>query len=259
MEFSLYCGAEDPLGDTYDEGKPFQPHILPIPFEPPNPPSKKRKRSTGCGSNFHWRAIVSPTNMWRAGEMRFSREIIPLEECYFSEDMLRTLMIGESSCGCLRKGVGCAICGNPLGGLYTPCASHQTSKKGENYYAFLPSTVSPPIPPFRLPSTPPPLPPISLFQPPPPPDNRHRHPTSPPPPPMIYAYFTPTPSPEVLPVALPSDVVTARWDAVLAAGDEADTNRDEEWIWTVPPSGDAAGWYPLGGTRTPPGEENNGV
>ncbi|KAJ7141630.1 hypothetical protein C8R46DRAFT_581935 [Mycena filopes] len=198
--YQLNCGVEDPLGDIYQDETPPSPQILPLPLEPPAPASKKRKRSTGCGTIVHFGAAVSFTNMWRAPTGHESRWVIPLETQYFSKMLRSKLQFGKESCGCIREGVGCAVCGNPLGVLATQCDIHQTSARGFDYYTFLPSAVSPPIPPFepRRTPTPPPPPPA------PPPRNffRQRHPTSPPP---LYADFTPTPSPEVLPVDLPAD------------------------------------------------------
>ncbi|KAJ6546085.1 hypothetical protein DFH09DRAFT_1321323 [Mycena vulgaris] len=236
MEFRLSCGAEDLLGDIYDsDACPFQPQILPIPLEPPPSPSQARTKSNGCGTGLHWRAIVSPSNMWRASEMGGSRDIVPLESCYFSEDVRKRLRIGEEMCGCSRMGVGCAICGNALGALYTPCNSHQTSKKGDNYYVFLPSAVSPPIPPFQRPSIAvPPAPSPRIWHPLPPRNDRRRHPTSPPPPPILYASFTPTPSPELLPDSLPpSPPIVSPWRAAeIVAADEEEGGM-ETWVLTV--------------------------
>ncbi|KAJ7192090.1 hypothetical protein GGX14DRAFT_480439, partial [Mycena pura] len=192
MHTILSCGAEDPLGDIYQDEEPFQPQILPIPLENPPPPSRKRKRSNGCGAILHYGAIVSPNNMWRAAEMMRSR-IIPLEVAYFSEAVQELLTFGWKPCGCVRAGVGCEIC------------LHQESASGKNYYTILPSAVSPPIPPYEPPS-PRPVPPRAvrpLPASPPRSYTRRRHPTSPPPF-IMYVEFTPTPSPEIVPSGLPA-------------------------------------------------------
>ncbi|KAJ7831246.1 hypothetical protein B0H14DRAFT_2805394 [Mycena olivaceomarginata] len=216
---NLSCGAEDP-GDIYQDHEPFRPQILPIPLDrSPPPPSRKRKRSNGCGTILHYGAIVSPNNLWRAAEMIPERNIIPL----------------ENICGCVRTGVGCAICGNPLGALFTPCPLHQQSSSGKNYYAILPSAVSPPIPLYTPPS---PVPPRVIRPLPPPPRpptswTRHRHPTSPPPL-MLYADFTPTPSPEVVPAPLPATAtgeLANQWellDESVSLVDHGDIYGDDE-------------------------------
>ncbi|KAF7354062.1 hypothetical protein MVEN_01093500 [Mycena venus] len=202
----LTCGAEDPLGDIYQDGEPIQPHFLPIPPErsPPPPPSRKRKRSNGCGKILHYGAIVSPNNMWRAAEVR-GGGIVPLEDDYFPKAVQKRLLFGWKPCGCVRTGVGCALCGNTLGALFTPCRLHQESEHGTNYYSILPSAVSPPIPPYVPPSSRP-VPRAVRPLPAPPPPNRTstRHPTSLSPEPRFYADFTPTPSPEIVPAALPA-------------------------------------------------------
>ncbi|KAJ6492052.1 hypothetical protein C8R45DRAFT_191259 [Mycena sanguinolenta] len=291
----LSCGAEDPLGEILQDEKPIQPQILPIPLDPPALAPKKRKRSNGCGTRVHFVAVVSPKNMWRAAEVWNLKEklIVPLEDRYFSAADAKLLSLGWKPCGCVRSGVGCAVCGNPLGALFTPCPQHQDSKSGINYYTILPSAVSPPIPPYvpeprprvpwpfpvsRSPRTVRPLPtpgrasvPITLLdadststitvldsQGPGGSDDsderapsgstnasrggetRYRHPTSPPPRARIFAVFTPTPSPEAVPVALPgldgelesgevdddADVVVSGlafgWETVNAVGDSED-------------------------------------
>ncbi|KAJ7733348.1 hypothetical protein B0H16DRAFT_164543 [Mycena metata] len=221
--FQLFCGAEDPLGDIYhwQDEEPVRPHILPVPLEPPSPPSKKRKRSTGCGEIIHFGAVVSYTNMWRAPESGASRWVIPLESQYFPKKLRRKLGLGTQLCGCVMEGAGCAVCGNALGVLTTQCDIHQISNRGHRYYTFLPSAVSPPIPPFVPPPTRAPTPP------PVDPSLETRAPTLPPgsppaprlyprpdnPRPTIYAVFTPTPSPEILPVELPAGTTFA-WEIV---------------------------------------------
>ncbi|KAJ7106595.1 hypothetical protein C8R44DRAFT_745081 [Mycena epipterygia] len=145
--------------------------------------------------------------MWRAAESPTNVNIVGLDDTYFSDNMRRKLRLGVEPCGCERTGLGCAVCGNPLGALHKPCESHMVSKHGYYYYILLPSAVSPPIPSCLPPGpsvwrAPSPRSPVSY--PPPPHLTRPRHPTSPPPQ-IIYAFFTPTPSPEFLAAPLPSD------------------------------------------------------
>ncbi|KAJ7672925.1 hypothetical protein B0H17DRAFT_1335110 [Mycena rosella] len=181
----LYCGAQDGLGVIYDDDSwttvPSNHKFYPF------------------RSNPHGRPPES-NRMWRAVEMEGHRFVIPMEERYFSADALEQLRLG----------------GNALGALDESCGAHQTSKNGKNYYIFLPSAVSPPIPPAAAPfvrhasppraqrSAPPPV-----AGPPQPPILPHylmrrRHPTSPPLQ-ILYAEFTPTPSPEIVPVSLPPE------------------------------------------------------
>ncbi|KAJ7235716.1 hypothetical protein B0H12DRAFT_135070 [Mycena haematopus] len=238
----LSCGAEDPLGDIYQDANPFQPQILPVPLDPPSQPSKKRKRSNGCGTILHSVAIVSPTNTWRAVEM-WNDLIIPLDDKYFPTAVAKLLSLGWKPCGCVRSGVGCAVCGNPLGSLFTPCARHQDSESGTNYYTILPSAVSPPIPPYtppsprRIPFPPRAERPLPLMFP-PRSRTRHRHPTSPPPPLIMYADFTPTPSPEVVSAALPvpesepeprsASELRHGWETVNMVGEDEDNENEND-------------------------------
>ncbi|KAK7036176.1 hypothetical protein R3P38DRAFT_617520 [Favolaschia claudopus] len=98
--------------------------------------------------------MVSQNKMWRAGAMWTRRDIVPLEEEYFSEDARKMLSLGWRTCGCTRSGIGCAVCGNPLGSLFVPWPSHQESKSGLSYYYILPSAVSPPLPTNTFPAHP---------------------------------------------------------------------------------------------------------
>jgi hypothetical protein len=45
--------------------------------------------------------------------------VVPLEAHYF--DAAEAAKFEHSSCGCVKEGVGCAVCGNPLGTRFTPC------------------------------------------------------------------------------------------------------------------------------------------
>ncbi|KAJ7693259.1 hypothetical protein B0H14DRAFT_3531218 [Mycena olivaceomarginata] len=84
---------------------------------------------------------------WRAGVAGASSTVIPLDRAYFSAAVAMDLDIYEKQCGCARRGVGCMICGNALGSLYTPCAAHG-GQMGDPAmrYAFLPAAVSSPVP-----------------------------------------------------------------------------------------------------------------
>ncbi|KAJ7506084.1 hypothetical protein B0H11DRAFT_1974752 [Mycena galericulata] len=250
----LSCGADDPSGDIYyyPNENPVQPQILPIPLEAPSPsvPSRKRKRSNGCGMILHYGAIVSSNNMWRAGEIQYGY-IIHLEDQYFPVEVRRLLELGVKPCGCVRRGVGCAACGNSLGALFTPCVDHQESASGKNYYTILPGAVSPPVHPYR-PSSPSSMPPPRALRPlpssPPPNYTRHRHPTSPPPL-ILYAEFTPTPSPEIRPASLPepsfieetTEWETTEWEFIQM--------MQRRLTRRIPTSASTEGWGIMGGTE----------
>ncbi|KAF8629277.1 hypothetical protein AX15_003535 [Amanita polypyramis BW_CC] len=153
--YVLRCGGQDltsshtnPLHDAgYDSdsdhlhhpspcSSAFVPSILPL--YPPRPKSSLNRPSSspkprrlsgsdphistnGCGAIIHTKAAPRPKlGMWTA-KTKASDSVVHLDSCYFE-----SLAVGRtvrSSCGCVREGVGCAMCGNPLGSLYTPCKS----------------------------------------------------------------------------------------------------------------------------------------
>ncbi|KAJ7181548.1 hypothetical protein C8R43DRAFT_941381 [Mycena crocata] len=57
--------------------------------------------------------------LWRAPVEGVAREVIPLDAMYFSQEAANVLDLHVKECGCQTSGVGCMICGNPLGALST--------------------------------------------------------------------------------------------------------------------------------------------
>ncbi|KAJ7771502.1 hypothetical protein B0H16DRAFT_1513724 [Mycena metata] len=143
----LYCGADqEPQAADWDEHRPWVVEMLP---ETVSLPARKRqKRSNGCGSRIHASAV--PDRRWRGMREGASLDIVGLQDDYFTQEMKRELLLGRERCGCSRTGVGCAICGNPLGALFAPCSRHTPSSSISNFstphYTFLRATVSPPLP-----------------------------------------------------------------------------------------------------------------
>ncbi|KAJ7253383.1 hypothetical protein B0H12DRAFT_1116949 [Mycena haematopus] len=145
----LFCGADstNQEAEDWDEHRPWVVEMLP---ETAPPPARKRqKRSNGCGARIHARAV--PDRRWRGILDGASADVVGLADDYFTTDMKRELLLGKEGCGCARTGVGCAICGNPLGTLFTPCSRHAPSSPRSNFsashYTFLRAAVSPPLPP----------------------------------------------------------------------------------------------------------------
>ncbi|KAJ6497137.1 hypothetical protein C8R47DRAFT_1318095 [Mycena vitilis] len=143
----LFCGADQDGTDLdWDEHRPWVVAMLPE-TEPP-PARKRQKRSNGCGARVHAAAV--PDRRWRAQAEGASGDVVDLDDVYFSSDMKRELLMGKERCGCRRTGVGCAICGNPLGALFTPCTRHAPTSPSTSFsashYTFLRAAVSPPIP-----------------------------------------------------------------------------------------------------------------
>ncbi|KAJ6546872.1 hypothetical protein B0H19DRAFT_1237602 [Mycena capillaripes] len=151
----LFCGSDKDSEVDWDEHRPWEIEIIPE-TRAPLPARKRQKRSSGCGARIHARAV--PDRRWRALLDGASTDVVELEDKYFTGDMKRELLMGKERCGCRRSGVGCAICGNPLGALFTPCARHTPSSPAtqfaSSHYTFLRAAVSPPIPSTRRVSVP---------------------------------------------------------------------------------------------------------
>ncbi|KAJ7613452.1 hypothetical protein FB45DRAFT_1036388 [Roridomyces roridus] len=147
----LFCVTEiDSPDGWWAAHSPASIPFLPIPLSgTPARPRKRPRRSNGCGSRVH--ADVRPVRT--GGRWLGGRVVVPLETRYFdSADAAALGLRGGPGCGCTVDGVGCAICGNPLGTVTTPCRTHRTplastrrSTKSEIHYTFLPTAVSPPI------------------------------------------------------------------------------------------------------------------
>ncbi|KAJ6536841.1 hypothetical protein B0H19DRAFT_1270550 [Mycena capillaripes] len=153
----LFCGldidAEHP--SVSDASMAPHPQILPLPPSPtPEPPRKRQKRSTGCGTRVHTNARA--VRQWRGSVSGASADVVPLERAYFAPEAIKQLNLHENNCGCAIRGVGCRVCGNPLGALKTWCELHR-SDDPSRAYTFLPCAVSPPLRPFI--GRPPPIPP----------------------------------------------------------------------------------------------------
>ncbi|KAJ7236494.1 hypothetical protein C8J57DRAFT_1479187 [Mycena rebaudengoi] len=150
----LFCGLEIEESDVSSAFKAPLPQILPSPPSPtPEPPHKRQKRSTGCGARVHTSARVA--RHWRGSGSGAGLDVIPLERTYFPPEAIKHLNLHEENCGCAIRGVGCRVCGNPLGALETRCELHRGGDP-DRAYAFLPCAVSPPLQPFQRPSPPPP-------------------------------------------------------------------------------------------------------
>ncbi|KAG6844464.1 hypothetical protein H0H87_006747 [Tephrocybe sp. NHM501043] len=133
--YTLFCGGDDPEPPYHPEvgSAPFRPSLLPLSAPSPSTsaPSKKR-RTNGCGALIHVSASprrrpasTAPAGFtWHAASPAEVR-IAPLDACYFDEPT--RLRIQRSPCGCVREGIACATCGNPLGTRYAPCAASAPS------------------------------------------------------------------------------------------------------------------------------------
>jgi len=124
--YTLVCRgySEDSNTDCISSnGSPasYEPSILPL-----HPTSSsttivlpRRKPISGCGALIHVHAAPrSKLNVWTA-KSEASSAVVPLDSSYFDQIVIGKMM--KNSCGCVREGIGCAVCGNPLGTRYKPC------------------------------------------------------------------------------------------------------------------------------------------
>ncbi|KAJ7474242.1 hypothetical protein FB451DRAFT_1248421 [Mycena latifolia] len=152
----LFCGLDvdcEHFSVSDALSKAPHPQILPSPPSPtPEPPHKRQKRSTGCGTRVHTSARAA--RHWRGSVSGACPDVVPLERAYFAPEAIKHLNLHEKNCGCAIRGAGCRVCGNPLGALETRCEQHP-SYDPSMAYAFLPCAVSPPLQPFRRPPSPP--------------------------------------------------------------------------------------------------------
>ncbi|KAM6496478.1 hypothetical protein JOM56_009184 [Amanita muscaria] len=164
--YVLRCGGNEPDDDGFEpvaappSSLPFVPSILPLspsrPQQQASAPSSSRtqKRSTnGCGTIIHYKAApLSKIRTWTA-RTEATDQVVHLDSCYFDSPIVGKIV--PSTCGCVREGVGCAVCGNPLGTLYIPCktaidlssrsprsSSSSSSPPKLHIYSFFPSAVS---------------------------------------------------------------------------------------------------------------------
>ncbi|KAF9445839.1 hypothetical protein P691DRAFT_244632 [Macrolepiota fuliginosa MF-IS2] len=136
--YSLVCGG--PIDDTticarsdpesvYSALASFILPQAPLPqsSSPPRRTSSGSSDTNGCGTTVHTRAFPRYRHhqpMWTANTPA-TGAVVPLDRVYFDEicakEKLSAKMMKQEACGCLRIGIGCANCGNPLGFRLTPC------------------------------------------------------------------------------------------------------------------------------------------
>jgi len=112
--FVLYCGAGEPHLPSSTT-----PHSMsPLPTHRRRP-SRTSPTSNGCGAIVHMAAVPRKRcGVWMA---RFGSTdaVVEMDSQYFDHSVVVRMM--KSPCGCVREGIGCRLCGNPLGTRYRPC------------------------------------------------------------------------------------------------------------------------------------------
>lgn len=111
MEYTLYCGTEEETSDPGSDSEDGPWELSPLPCYPPQPSQKvrhrpRRTRRTGCGAVIHCNASPRLSCSVWAARSPASEVVVPLDKEYFDEGTARQLV--QSSCGCLREGIGCA-------------------------------------------------------------------------------------------------------------------------------------------------------
>ncbi|KAJ6481379.1 hypothetical protein DFH09DRAFT_1335735 [Mycena vulgaris] len=122
------------------------PAFLPIDYSEHVLHPQNQHKLNPCGARIHAAAIpIHKGGVWTGNLGGVAPCVIPLEEKYVpAETATRMAAPGCDACGCEYGYVGCAMCGNPLGILFTPCPSHLSA--GPPIYSFLASAVSPSLP-----------------------------------------------------------------------------------------------------------------
>ncbi|OCH89989.1 hypothetical protein OBBRIDRAFT_631185 [Obba rivulosa] len=142
--FVLYCGGQeaDEPEPMRNSCTPFRPSPLPIISAGPSPARAgipPPRRTNGCGALVHMRAYPERSRGVWLGKQGASEVVIGLESSYFERPVVGKMM--RSACGCIREGIGCAVCGNTLGTRYLPCQA-----ASEGIFSSSPSSSNRPAP-----------------------------------------------------------------------------------------------------------------
>ncbi|KAF9463691.1 hypothetical protein BDZ94DRAFT_1217807 [Collybia nuda] len=126
--YTLFCGGEESGSEDDSDARPcrpYEPSVLPL-YPPSSSASsskarypRKPKRSNGCGAVLHMSAAPRQRQGTWSAKGNASSAVVSLDECYFDRETASKIV--RSRCGCIREGVGCAVCGNPLGTRFRPC------------------------------------------------------------------------------------------------------------------------------------------
>ncbi|TBU39190.1 hypothetical protein BD309DRAFT_872795 [Dichomitus squalens] len=130
--FTLYCGGEDARIEEHEQNEPtrWEPSLLPDLSSSSRQSSsraqgKSVRKTNGCGAIVHVRAYPQrPRGVWLAKEVA-AETVVGLDPAYCDHAAMDKML--KSACGCIREGIGCAVCGNTLGTRYVPCQAASES------------------------------------------------------------------------------------------------------------------------------------
>ncbi|KAG9317927.1 hypothetical protein JVU11DRAFT_2160 [Chiua virens] len=121
---TLYCGGEEPSSSLMQHASLYT--RSPLPSYPPllsdfGPLRRDGplNRTNGCGAVIHLRASRRDGSSVWVGKDEATSAVVPMDASYFERSAVVRMV--HSACGCIREGIGCAICGNTLGTRYKPC------------------------------------------------------------------------------------------------------------------------------------------
>ncbi|KAI9448068.1 hypothetical protein H4582DRAFT_1898344 [Lactarius indigo] len=127
--YMLFCGGRLRDGDWSNN-----PSNAPLTLDPPSrhrvfafrpPPPTRRashpraRRTNGCGVLVHLSAQPRRRQGTWVARGGAAESVARMDSRYF--DCRVAARLTKSACGCVREGVGCRVCGNPLGIIYVPC------------------------------------------------------------------------------------------------------------------------------------------
>ncbi|KAJ7098474.1 hypothetical protein C8R43DRAFT_1244366 [Mycena crocata] len=146
----LSCGSELPLSsaDFHETQLPLpNRHYLGFDDLPPPPREQKPRKFSGCGTRIGTASPHAEKWVWSGNLDNITPTVVSLETEYVPPEAVAAMdNVCHKTCGCWHSWVGCAVCGNTLGMLLTPCHHHE-SRGVPGVYLFLPTAVSPPLPP----------------------------------------------------------------------------------------------------------------
>ncbi|KIJ13339.1 hypothetical protein PAXINDRAFT_136327 [Paxillus involutus ATCC 200175] len=138
--YTLYCGGEEPSSLLVQRSSPCE--RSPLPSYPPAPSRINQRKhdvrlqTNGCGAVIHLRASRRGGSSVWVGKDEATSAVVPMDPSYFERSAVVRMM--SSACGCLREGVGCAICGNTLGTRYKPCQAAAEGLFSPQYTSHVP-------------------------------------------------------------------------------------------------------------------------